>query len=61
MTASGQEHLPPCPISGKPAKRRVHGVAVSFMKGFWKSAGAGEVGHLFQESVLPPLTLGYNF
>ena len=23
---------------------------MSFMKGFWKSAGAGEVGHLFQES-----------
>ena len=38
--------LPPCPITGRPALRRVHGVAASVLRRMWRFAGAGDVGHL---------------
>jgi SAM-dependent methyltransferase len=39
-------NLPPCPITGRPARRRVHGVAASTLAGLWRLAGAGDVAHL---------------
>jgi SAM-dependent methyltransferase len=39
-------NLPPCPITGRPARRRVHGVAASTLAGLWRLAGAGDIAHL---------------
>ena len=38
--------LPPCPITGRPAKRRVHGVAAAVLVRMWRFAGAGDVSSL---------------
>ena len=40
--------LPPCPITGRPARRRVHGVSTQALVGMWRAAGAGDLSHLFQ-------------
>ncbi|MBU0499550.1 MAG: class I SAM-dependent methyltransferase [Gammaproteobacteria bacterium] len=37
----------PCPITGEPPRRRVHGVAVGTLTSLWKAAGAGDISHLF--------------
>ncbi|WP_295392408.1 methyltransferase domain-containing protein [uncultured Thiodictyon sp.] len=42
--------LPPCPITGRPAKRRVHGVAASVLARMWRLAGAGDVSRLLPTS-----------
>lgn len=39
---------PPCPITGAPPRRRVHGVAVGTLTSLWKAAGAGDISHLFE-------------
>jgi SAM-dependent methyltransferase len=40
--------LPPCPITGRPAKRRVHGVSANVIKGIWKTGQGVDVSHLFE-------------
>ena len=42
--------LPPCPITGRPARRRVHGVATRALLGMWRAAGAGDLSHLFADA-----------
>ena len=42
--------LPPCPITGRPAKRRVQGIGVGLLKKMWRYAGAGDVSHLFPDA-----------
>lgn len=42
--------LPPCPITGRPARRRVHGVSTRALLWMWRAAGAGDLGHLFPDA-----------
>lgn len=42
--------LPPCPITGRPARRRVHGVSTRALLAMWRFAGAGDLRHLFPDS-----------
>lgn len=42
--------LPPCPITGRPARRRVHGVSTRALLAMWRAAGAGDLSHLFPEA-----------
>ncbi len=42
--------LPPCPITGRPALRRVHGVSAGVLQRMWRVAGAGDVGHLLPQT-----------
>lgn len=44
------EALPPCPITGRPARRRVHGVSTRALLAMWRAAGAGDLGHLFADA-----------
>jgi len=39
--------LPPCPITGRPAKRHVQSFSLELLNELWKAAGAGDVAHLF--------------
>lgn len=39
--------LPPCPITGRPALRRVHGVAASTLRGLWRHGQGVDVDRLF--------------
>lgn len=39
--------LPPCPITGRPALRRVHGVAASTLCGLWRHGQGVDVDRLF--------------
>jgi SAM-dependent methyltransferase len=43
-----QMTLPPCPITGKPAKRRIHGVSTSVVKDIWRRGQGVDVSHLFE-------------
>ncbi|MGQ0671563.1 MAG: class I SAM-dependent methyltransferase [Hyphomicrobium sp.] len=38
---------PPCPLTGKPPRRRVHGVSANVIKGIWKTGQGVDVSHLF--------------
>lgn len=42
--------LPPCPITGRPARRRVHGVSTPALLAMWRAAGAGDLAHLFPDA-----------
>ena len=42
--------LPACPITGRPALRRVHGVSTRALAGMWRAAGAGDVAHLLPDA-----------
>jgi 2-polyprenyl-3-methyl-5-hydroxy-6-metoxy-1,4-benzoquinol methylase len=42
--------LPPCPITGRPARRRVHGVSTRALLAMWRAAGAGDLSRLFPEA-----------
>lgn len=42
--------LPPCPITGRPARRRVHGVFTWALLAMWRVVGAGDLSHLFPEA-----------
>lgn len=44
------DQLPPCPITGRPARRRVHGVSTRVLLAMWRVAGAGDLSHLFPEA-----------
>ncbi len=39
--------LPACPLTGTPARRRVHGFATAPLMTMWRMAGAGDLSHLF--------------
>jgi SAM-dependent methyltransferase len=39
--------MPPCPLTGKPALRRVHGVSTKTIEGIWRHAQGIDVSHLF--------------
>lgn len=44
----GEETLPPCPITGKPALRRIHGVSARVVEDIWRFAQGVDVKHLFK-------------
>jgi SAM-dependent methyltransferase len=37
---------PPCPLTGRPAKRRVHGFSTNVLLKAWRTSGAGDLSHL---------------
>lgn len=39
--------LPPCPITGRPAKRHVQSFSLELLADLWRAAGAGDVARLF--------------
>jgi 2-polyprenyl-3-methyl-5-hydroxy-6-metoxy-1,4-benzoquinol methylase len=45
--AKGNDMLPPCPITGKPARRRIHGVSARVVEDIWRYAQGVNVKHLF--------------
>lgn len=47
--------LPPCPITGRPALRRVHQVSTATVRGIWRAVGGGDLTRLF--AGVPTLTL----
>ena len=47
--------LPPCPITGRPARRRVQDVSANLLRKMWQVAGAGDIAHLLPRK--GPLTL----
>jgi SAM-dependent methyltransferase len=48
MADARHKTLPPCPITGKPAKRRIHGVSASVVKDIWRRGQGVDVSHLFE-------------
>lgn len=42
--------LPACPITGRPARRRVHGVSTGALLAMWRVAGAGDLSHIFPDT-----------
>jgi SAM-dependent methyltransferase len=47
-TASPATPLPPCPITGRPALRRIHGVSARVVEDIWRIAQGVDVGRLFK-------------
>jgi SAM-dependent methyltransferase len=47
---SSSSQLPPCPLTGRPAKRRVHGFATGPLLAVWRVAGAGDLSRLFGDT-----------
>jgi SAM-dependent methyltransferase len=45
---SNPEPLPPCPITGKPALRRIHGVSARLIEDVWRLGQGVDVSHLFK-------------
>lgn len=46
--AGNEAVLPPCPITGKPAKRRIHGVSARVVEDIWRYGQKVDVKHLFK-------------
>jgi SAM-dependent methyltransferase len=44
---TGRKALPPCPITGRPAKRRVHGVSKDLLIRLWRAVGGGDLTRLY--------------
>lgn len=47
-SAGGDVALPACPITGKPALRRIHGVSARVVEDIWRIGQGVNVSHLFQ-------------
>jgi 2-polyprenyl-3-methyl-5-hydroxy-6-metoxy-1,4-benzoquinol methylase len=46
--AGDEKVLPPCPITGKPAARRIHGVSARVIEDIWRIGQGVDVKHLFK-------------
>lgn len=48
LPVAGDTELPSCPITGKPALRRIHGVSARVIEDIWRHGQGVDVKHLFR-------------